>query len=265
METTVLGLLERYVLDHDLRASTTTQYRRIVGIFVRESGCSALADFTADAVSKFLAAKQSAERSSYYRKSLRNTLVALLRYHGDRERVRPVKLHQLHHEAWSPAEVRSLIAAVASVFPCDRRRRRYWETLIEAAWYSGLSEVDLHRVTRRDVDRRGVVHWNRSKTGAAIVVVIPPRLFAHAEDDGPIWPLPWSGEWFRSQFAAIVRAAGLRGSFKQLRRSSGTSVERLHPGVGHRHLGNTPKVFAAHYDCTVPEPLMPEPLDGPGE
>lgn len=105
-------LLESYLLTRELRPSSERWYREVTAIF---SAWLAGRDFTADNLSRFLAEKQRAGLSADYRKSLRNGLVALLRFHGDDSRVRPVKLTTLAHETWNDSQIRNLLAAVDTV------------------------------------------------------------------------------------------------------------------------------------------------------
>jgi hypothetical protein len=52
---------------------------------------------------------------------------------------------------------------------------------------------------------------------------------------GPICPRSTTIEWMRRQFRKILATAGLAGTFKTLRKTSGTIVESLHPGAGQLH------------------------------
>ncbi len=250
----VLTLLESYLLARELKPSSERWYREVAGLFSKWNG----GELTAVNVSRFLAAQQASGRSADYRKSLRNGLVALLRFHGDSGKVRPVKLTALRHVAWTRDEISALLQAVESVIT-GKADQRYWRTLIEAAYWSGLSQCDLHILQRQNVDRDGTVRGERSKTGKPFLTYIPPPLVSHVPS-GTIWPLRTSREYFRRVFHKIVLKAGLRGTFKTLRKSSGTSVERLHPGQGHRHLANSRAIFERHYwferDA---KPLRPEP------
>jgi hypothetical protein len=64
-----------------------------------------------------------------------------------------------------------------------------------------------------------------------------------------VCPWPASGETFRDQVERLVHRAGVRpGTWKWIRRGSGTDVELQARGAGHRHLGNTPAVFRASYE-----------------
>lgn len=251
-------VLDAYLLTRELRPSSERWYREVVTLFAKWAGTTAAESLSAASVSSFLARQQSAGKSADYRKSLRNGLVALLRFRGDSGKVRPVKLTTLHHSVWTKDEISALLQAV-NVVICGESGRTYWSTLIEAAYWSGLSQCDLHNLQRQQVESDGTVRGERSKTGKPFLTYIPPHLVSHVAS-GAVWPLQTSCEYFRRQFRQIVRKAGLRGTFKTLRKSSGTSVERLYPGQGHRHLANSRAIFERHYwferDA---KPLRPEP------
>jgi len=119
--------------------------------------------------------------------------------------------------------------------------RAYWRTLISIGYYTGLNRCDLARVRRSDIQPSGVIYFSRSKTGKRVCVQIPPDLIAEIDawhtGNEPIWKPYRSDEAERVQFNRIVAHANLTGSFKKLRKSSGTQVELLHPGRGHEQLG----------------------------
>ena len=234
------ALIDRYCLTHDLATETEQQYRRIAGVF---STWATGRPLTADNLSEFLREKQRLGRSCWYVRSLRSHLLAVLRFSGDAGAVRPVRCGQLPADEWGPAEVQRLVTA-CECLPASRRQ--HWRTLIQAAWWTGLSGVDLHRIDRGDVADDGTLQMSRHKTGSEVQVWIPLDLVAHVAS-GLVWPRPWSAEWDRRTFQKIAAAAGLAGTMKKLRRSSGVSVEILHPGHGHEHLGNSRPVFERHY------------------
>jgi integrase len=258
---TLQSLVSEYILQNDLRESTADQMHRIAGVYRSWHGGNVpLAEFTPNRVSEFLAAKQAAGRSPYYRKSLRNTLVSLLRFAGKEGKVRPVRLHELDPLSWTPEEVARLIAA------CDRlrgaQRRSAWKLLIATGYYTGLSHVDLRSLRREDVGPDGVIRLRRSKTGRVAVVALPVELLPTLPD-GELFPLETSLEAFRATFRRLVKWAGLRGTFKTLRKTAGTLVDRKHPGMGHILLANSRKVFDAHYRSRDIVPLSPPPLELP--
>lgn len=251
MNRTIVDLVESYILARELAASSVGYYRRLATVL-----CSWAqrripeVEFTVDLANRFLRDKQAAGRSSYYRKSLRNGLRALLGFHLGpvRGQLRPVKLDELTPTAWTTQEIVALIDACAFIRGAERQS--YMRSLIAVAYYTGLSQGDLHRLERRDFDAAGVLRTKRNKTGRRVVACVSPAILALLDErpaKGPLWPCSTSREAFRRVFARVVKRAGLRGSFKTLRKSSGTAVEKLHPGRGHEHLANSRQVFERHY------------------
>lgn len=256
-------LLVEYSVSRGLRPSSVAYFRRCVQQFEKHLGRAAsIDDLTDYQISAFLAAK--ADRAPAYRKSLRTGLIALARYaadEGDKEpprRVAPVRVPRTPPEAWSGAEVQRLRRHAERLSGTFRGtsipRGRYFETLITAAWYLGLSEIDLRRLRPSDFVGGRLV-TTRSKTGHRVAVSLPTdeweRLLTYlsisCHTGGPIWPLWGSREIFRRTFGEIVAKAKLTGSFKKLRISAGTAYEVAHPGLGHQFLANTRDVFLRSY------------------
>jgi integrase len=256
----VHDVLSEYLLLRDLRPDTERFYRRTVSVF---DGWSCGREMTPSSVSEFLRDKQRGGASPYYLRSLRSGLRALLNFEGHAEKIRSVKLPPLDNATWQPSDVPRLIAAVPLALS---RRVDYWQTIIPAAWYTGLSQCDLWRLDRSHVDAAGVVRMRRSKTGR-LAVCRPPATILDVlrSSESPPWRLQTSPEYFRREFALIVRAAGLAGTFKTIRKSAGTDAERLHPGRGHELLANSRRVFEWHYlDSRLEvEPIGPRLLDSP--
>lgn len=202
---------------------------------------------------------------------MRNTLKALYRFGCEQqklapENIRPVKLETLEPESWTPAEIIKLVLACDRLPYCDRN---WWRTFVLAGFYSGLNACDLHRLERKDIGANGGVPFIRSKTGKRVFFSLPMDLVAEiiaiSPAEGPIWPLLTSQESFRKRFERLVRLAGIRhGTFKKLRKTSGTLVEAACPGAGHRHLGNEQAIFSKHYEdrrVTQSAPTSPAAID----
>lgn len=257
---TLSSELNRYVLFNDLAAETRDWYRRIVSVYQHWPGSDQ--PFNELSISRFLADKQPGH-SPYYLKSLRNGLVALLRsIRGEAPigRVRGVRCPPLHPEAWTAAEVARLLSPGCDSMP-DRFR---WQLCILLAYYLGLDRCDVERVEQSHFADSGALIYARRKTGAALGGGIPRDMLAviraRCPRSGPICRMGITPEWFRRTFAGIVARAGLFGTFKKLRKSSGSLVEAACPGQGHKHLGNTRRVFEAHYEArklTRAETTMP--------
>jgi integrase len=273
--STLKQRLDEYVLYHDLAAETVKWYRRIVSVFCTWAGGDVPLDrFDGTAISRLLADKKALGRSPYYIRSLRNGLVAVLhdvRGNGPVERIRGVRCPPLQPEAWTPGEVEKLIADGCRGMPYDSLWR--WQLCIALAYYTGLDRCDIEKLERRHFGPDGAVFYNRSKTGGEPTSGIPVELLAFIDSrcpgKGPILRMGIGPEWFRKIFAKIVERAGLHGTFKKLRKSSGSLVEKSQPGKGHKHLGNSRAIFEKHYearrmtrgDATLP-PTIRLPLTG---
>lgn len=262
----VLKILGSYLLQHELKRTSEAQMATILKVFLNWVGVPDMPTehFTAERINEFLLSKQREGKSSHYRRSLRNSLKALYRFANDGagEPIRPVRLESLEPESWTADEIEKLIAA------CDElsyRDRNWWRTFILVAYYSGLNACDIHRLEKRHIPANGCVAFARAKTGKRVFFGLPQEVvaevYAIAPAEGPIWALHTSQEAFRMRFNRLVRLAGIRaGTFKRIRKTSGTLVEVANPGQGHRHLGNEPAIFSRHYeDKTVTQsvPTMP--------
>lgn len=257
------ALVSDYILQHDLRETSADQYHRISGVFSSWMGYSPACDlpadqFTSHNVNRFLVAKQSEGRSSHYRKSLRNCLSCLLKFSGDSGKVRPVKTDELSPQSWTPEEVGRLIDACDKLRGGHERRERM-RNLIAVAYYTGLSHCDLRQLSREDFGADGSIRWRRSKTGKFCRAKIPVELLERLPP-GQLFPLESSLESFRASFRRLVAFAGLRGTFKTLRKTAGTLVDQEHPGRGHELLANTREVFERHYLMRDETPLSPPRL-----
>jgi integrase len=249
--------LDSYLLYNDLKPSTQAYYQNIVNAFAAWAACDkSRTAFNAETVSEFLRDKQVAGARPWYVKSLRHGLKSLLVSSGDNGRIRTVKLKPLEVEVWREPEVAKLVAAIPkAVFPFDDSmhalgRRFFWRTIVLGAWYTGLSFGDLITLDESHVDESGRVEIRRSKTGKRVITWMPPELLADVSGRGAtFWEPPIGPEQFRKEFRRIVIAAQLVGSFKKLRKSSGTRADELQPGRGHVHLGNTRRVFETHYQA----------------
>lgn len=263
--TTLSGALDNYLLYRDHKPESSAWYRRIISVFCRWAGGEVLvADFNGEQISRLLADKQRAGRKPSYVKSLRNGLMAVLRdIRGNApvERVRTIRVPPLDPQAWTTAEVERLLKACRRM---PARSQVKWTLIVAAGYYTGLDRCDLERIERKDIGEDGSIFWRRSKTGKPVLVAIPLELVAmideHCPHKGRVFCMGITKEWFRRIFAGIVRRARMHGTFKKLRKSSGSAVEAATPGKGHKHLGNTRAIFERHYEArrlTQNEPTMP--------
>jgi hypothetical protein len=188
-------------------------------------------------------------------------------------RVRKVKCPPRVPLAWSIDEVR-LLAHSAKRLEGDYeklgvRRNFFWQVAIRCAWDEGLRWGDLLNqppgLFRRTSLRATMI---QHKTGRPVLVGIDESTWTFLAAV-PHWPRllhwPYCQRYFSTEFAEVVKLAGLKGPWIKLRKSSGSDVEKRHPGWGSMHLGHSlgPRISTAFYfdpRITQVNKPMPEPL-----
>lgn len=219
--------------------------------------------FDAQLINQFLKDKQAEGKSPHSLKGWRAFLMALARHAHEAGlapilgKVRPVKVPQIAPHGWTVEQVRKLLTA------CRIKRRRqaamggirgcdWWDVYIRIAWDTGFRQEDLIQRAKREQLRGDLITITQGKTKKLITRRLAASTMAvidHHLPSGREYLLPYSGSIrnLNKQFALIVSEAGLHGSLKHLRKSSGSEVESLNPGFGHQHLGNTAQVFDKNY------------------
>lgn len=149
--------------------------------------------------------------------------------------------------AWTLEEVRTLIATAEGLRGCfhgtSRPQAAWWSSLLRTGYDTGLRLGDLLALSRDLV--QGAMIVVQHKTGRHVAVRIRPATLAAIDQtlaDEPrnlVWPL-WCGRpTFYEHVRAIVRLAGIRpGTFRWLRKTAATQLERLEPGRGTELLGH---------------------------
>jgi integrase len=277
--STLSAYARDYGLLHDVRANTVAQYVIAASIFERWAGAPVPLDQLDErSVSAWLR-DYSAKQAPSTVRSKRNQILALWRAAADEGlcepptlRVRGVKVPRLPVEAWTFDEVVALLQAAGQVkrrHKCGLPRNVWWPLAIRVAWDTGLRWGDQIELPVSAVAPDGAVWWSQSKTGRVVVCRLSPSTVAALRASLSIAPrelvMPWpaSHETFTDQVGRIVARAGVRpGTWKWLRRSSGSYVELQQPGAGGTHLGHAPgsRVFTDHYASprillrTIPSP-----------
>ena len=269
-----------YSLLRDVKPGTLRQYVIVADLVERWAGRPVrLDELDERSVSEWLR-DYSATVKPHTVRGKKNMLLALWRAAADdglageptARRVRRVRVPQLVPTAWTKAEVEALLATVAGIprrHRCGLRRAVWWDLAVRVAWDSGLRWGDLVALRVDQIGPDGTVSLTQSKTAKVSTFRLSPttldalRATLAACPRDLVCPWPASGETFRDQFSLIVHKAGIRaGTWKFIRRGSGTDVEMQLPGSGHLHLGNTRRVFEQSYgDPTIIGRVTPAPRE----
>ena len=290
--TTIRELIDSYQLENPIKQCTVDQIGYAVKSLEKFVGHTVRIDELCDElVNRWLVDLENQGLAAETIKGRRKYVLQLWEYayregftDKARRNVRRIKSTQKPVEAWTIDEVQRLLY-VADRLPGEMksgvRQSLYWGGLIRLAYDTAFRKGDSLRVRPEDIRENGVVKIVQQKTGYAAAAKLRDetrQIIAELPltPGKPIFEWPYDGRWFSSHFKKIVEAAGIReGTFKWLRRTSGTQVEKLSPGEGTVQLGHKPPGIAGqHYldisqlqdDRTQPPPLDTEgPLDEPAD
>lgn len=256
---------EAYSLLRDVRPETLRQYTIAVDLFERWAGGPVLLEqLDEQSVSAWLRDYAATARPATVR-AKKTAILALWRAAADdglaqepsARRVRRVRVPAQVVVAWTRDEVGRLIEAAAGLprrHPCGLSRAAWFDLAIRVAWESGLRWGDLVTLRVDAVRPDGACTVVQSKTGRPVTFRLSEGTLEALEAslaDCPralVCPWPTSHETFNAQVRRLVSRAGIRpGTWKWIRRGSGSDVEAQLDGAGHRHLGNTPAVFRQSY------------------
>lgn len=273
---------EGYPLLRDVKASSLRQYVIVADLFERWAGGAVRLDqLDEKSVSAWLR-DYSASRKPATVRGKKNMLLALWRAAADDDlcdeprgrRVRQVKVPRQAVTAWTKDEVEKLLLAAAKLprwHKCGLRRSQWWDLAVRVAWDSGLRWADQVAIPVSAVRPDGMVSWTQSKTGRVVAFRLSPSTMEALRRSLEVCPraivIPWpsSQETFMDQVDRLVLKAGIRtGTWKWIRRASGTDVEAQEQRAGAVHLGHAPgsRVFDDSYgDLSIIGRKIPTPRE----
>ena len=268
----ILRFASRYISTRDVSEKYAYRIRLYAVKIARFAGTANIEDiFTEDAFNSFSASLQG---NPFTARSTLADYVVLWNAAGDEDlvpyprlrRLRRPKCPQLIIECYTQAEVGRLLQAATELrgeYANGVRKGLYWEAIIRLGWDTGLRRGDLMRFKKSDVRADGSLRVVQSKTRRIVPVKIRESTRKALDAIQYDQPLDWTMDltYFGRHFKRIVRASGVgKGSFKWVRRSSGTYVDMKQPGAGSKHLGHSnPQMFDKHYDGHLGDHLLPQP------
>jgi len=216
----------------------------------------------------FLASLERDGLSAHTINGYRATIMAVWRFVlGERIRwkIRRVRPPQREVKAWSVGQVKQLLSVAVTLrgrLPNGVQRRLFFLTAIHAGFSTGQRYGDLARLPVAAIRADRTATFVQSKTGRRVTVRFSEKAVRciRAHGQATVLPNPHTQQWFCVSFADLVERAGIkRGSFRWLRRSAGSYVERA-TGRGPELLGNTRAVFEASYQAeSITRKPPPEP------
>jgi integrase len=279
--STIGSYARGYNLLRDCKPGTLRQYQIVATLYERWAGGPVLLEqLDETSVSEWLRdyAQTAAPATVRGKKAM---LLALWRAAADdglcdppTRRIRSIRRSAPRPlvEAWTLAEVEQLVVACQGLprrHRCGLPRRQWFDLAVRVAWDSGLRWGDLVALPVARVRPDGTTTIIQAKTGRPVSFVLSPgtlealRVSLAACPRLLVCPWPASHEAFTAQVRLLVAKAGIRaGTWKWLRRASGTDVEVQRPGAGSVHLGHAPgsRVFAESYgDPEIIGRLQPGP------
>ena len=162
-------------------------------------------------------------------------------------RIRKIKITPSLPECWSTNQLVAVVQAFRGLSgqmqsDPNLERATFWTAFVLVAYYSALRFGDLATL-RWDQVRDGQIVLKMSKTGDIICCSLPPDASEVLDKlRSPMRTLVFgelmNGKNSRELFRRVLRAHGLPGSIKWLRRTSATLLELTNPGAAKAHLGH---------------------------
>lgn len=270
--TTLVQFAERYVASRNLspvHAETLKRRASALESHSRESNIERV--LQEQLVNSFL---YSLNVSAYTVRGYRGDILTLWNGAADADlvpypvtrRIRRPKLPELLVQCYTVDEVRRILATARTIrgaFHNGVAYRRYWPAAIMLAWEAGFRRGDVWRFHRDAVRGDGTLRIVQHKTQQLVVVRLRPATIEAIDQLKGVYPLAWPlvPAQFGRHWRKIVKASGVvRGTFKWLRRASGSYVELAQPGTGHKHLGHKHRsTFDRFYDAQLGAHLLPMP------
>lgn len=267
-----------YTLIRDIRPDSLRQYRVTVNLFDRWNGSPVLlSDLSEQLVSAWLR-DYAATASPTTVRSKKVHILAIWRAASDdglaREpigrRIRRVKVPASIVTAWTRDEIHKLLETcktMRGLHRCGMPRAIWWDLAVRVAWDSGLRWGDMVSLRVDSIAASGVCTMLQSKTGKPTTFRLSPSTMEALSRSLDLYRRDLVCPWPSSNMAFTKAVRGLvvdaqvrRGTWKWIRRGSGSDVESQADGAGCRHLGNTRRVFEQSYgDQTIIGSQHPAP------
>lgn len=255
---TLGAFVDAYTLLRDVQPETVRQYRITAALFERWAGRPVrLDELDEQTVSAWLRDYAASGVQPHTVRAKKVGVLALWRAAADQglcepptRRVRAVRVPYKPVVAWDRPEVERLLMACQGLrrrHRCGLTRADWFDLAVRVAWDSGVRWGDLIRLPVAAIRPDGYAAYCQSKVRRPVVFRLSPstldalRRSLEVAPRELVCPWPASRETFQDQFDRLVARAGIRpGTWKWIRRASGTDVECQQAGAASAHLGHVP-------------------------
>lgn len=271
---TLRDYLAEYTLTRPMEVESARQYAIVVDIYDRWRSAQGLDRVRLDEldeleVSAWLRDYAAAGAAPSTVRGKRVMLTTLWRAAADEgycdpplRRIRSQKVFLGPATCWAESEVVAILRAcqgLKRMHRCGLPRSVWWELAVRVAWDSGLRWGDQVRLRVDQIPPSGLFAVVQHKTKRVQVCRFDEptlELFHRSLKACPrdlVCPWMSSRESFNDQARTLVRKAGVRrGTWKWLRRASGTDVEVQQFGAAPRQLGHAPGSRIAYTNYVDP-------------
>jgi site-specific recombinase XerD len=270
--------LPYYTVERGLNAGSSRQLRHRLNQFERILGRAAeWADFNEGTVNHVLATLLASGLNPSTVRGVRSGILALWNaaYEGrilDHQpgRIRKIKIPAMRPQCWTMEQLTILSGAIEKLGGRMKNapnltRRRFWKAFVLTGYYSGLRLGDLMRLEWTNF-RDNELSVVMGKTGDLLCCRLPDDCMealkhVHAQRRKKVFGDILNQSNLQQFFRRILRAAGLPGSVKWLRRTGASHVEAAFPGAAKGFLGHRTHGLAyKHYvDPTIVQQQKPQP------
>jgi len=252
---TLREFLPRYVAERGIRVRSVTSIRHRLTNFEKLLGRPAtLADLNDTMMNLWTTRLFEAGLSPVTVRGYRGAVLALWRAAYEMHfletrpgRIRKIRVKPTVPECWTESQLVEVVQAFRSLqgeLQSDPtlRRATFWTAFVLVGYYSALRFGDLMSL-RWDQIQDGLIVVPMSKTGDIIACALPAdasELLGKLRGGGRtlVFGELMNGRNSRTLFQRVLKAHGLPGSIKWLRKTSATLLERIHPGAAKAHLGH---------------------------
>ena len=279
---TLMKFLEQYLSARSVSDDYAGTLRKRMAKISKFAGTGVLRKvLTEDVVNDFIKSLESEGLSPFTIRSYRGDVVSVWNGAADLDlvaypilrRIRCIKRPQLVVECYTQSEAVALLAEAGKLkgaYPNGRgaytngvAKRDYWQATIRVAWDTGLRRGDVWKFRRSAIRPDNTVQVLQNKTRQIVVVKLHASTLKALEAIRRDQPCQWQLDrsFFGRHFKKIVVGSGVgRGTFKWLRRASGSYVDLQERGAGSKHLGHAdPTMFDKHYDGKIGGYTLPMP------